>query len=549
MISVFNGMATRDYTQMGDCILAPTSCILHQIAGGGYNLTMVHPIDNWGKWRWLTEGNIIKAPIQWETLENAYSGSELWIYDTVASAKLRDDPSEPTSVSYDAWNQSTIYSVGDKVTFSNRNWKCTYFDENSGQRFIPPYDSPWWQQISGTTGGGTVIATLQAGTKVIWISGTYQDAWWEVATYTGGLRGYIKQSELTNEHHQTPEEVEPVTITEQLFRIRKVTKETKEMMVTVDAEHVSYDMSGSLIRKAEIAGVSPARAIEMYMEGMYEAYEAGNVYTDMTDTTAGTYTGTIKGKSLTYALLDPDVGIVATFDAELRRNNWDLYIMTRTNTDRGFRLTYGKNLEGVNWTRDDLDLITRIVPVAKNEAGEELYLDDYYVDSAYINSYPVVRMEQLTVKGQVGKDDGTGTDTNWTESTLKAEMEAKAQERYDIDHCDLPTMELTVDFEQLGDTAEFAQYKALDRCLLYDVVYVRDDRIGLALELRVTETEWDAIRERLVGLKLSNVVRADKGTVAGYSVRNGALSTGKMDAQALTEIIDAAADRAVQILS
>ena len=549
MISVFDGMASRDYTKIGDCVLTPESCRLHQVAAGAYDLTMVHTVDPNGKWRWLVEGNLIKAPVQWETMENAYSGSELWIYETIANAKLRDDPSEPRSVSYQEWNASTIYTVGAKVTLSNRNWQCDYFDENSGQRFIPPFDSPWWHQIPGTTGGGTVIATMGAGTKVIWIEGAYTDTWWKVATYTGGLEGYIKQSELTNEQHQTPEEVQPVTITEQLFRIRKVSKDTGGMTLTVEAEHVSYDMSASLIRKAEIAGASPARAIELCMEGLFTPYTAGNVYTNLTNASDGTYTKTIKGKNLTYALLDPDSGIVATFDAELRRNNWDLYIMRRTNTDRGYRLTYGKNIKGVNWTRHDQDLITRIVPVAKNEAGEELYLDDVYVDSQYISNYPVIRMQQLTVQGQVGKDDGTGTDTVWTEETLKAEMARKAQERYDVDRCDIPTAEVTVDFETLGDTAEFERYRALERALLYDVVRVKDERIGLDMELRVVETEWDAVRQRLTGLKLSNAVRANTSTVAGYAVRNATLTTGKIDNQALTEIIDAAADRAVQILS
>ena len=118
-----------------------------------------------------------------------------------------------------------------------------------------------------------------------------------------------------------------------------------------------------------------------------------------------------------------------------------------------------------------------------------------------------------------------------------------------MDRCDIPTAEVTVDFETLGDTAEFARYRALERALLYDIVRVKDERIGLDMELRVVETEWDAIRQRLTGLKLSNAVRANTSTVAGYAVRNATLTTGKIDNQALTEIIDAAADRAVQILS
>ena len=69
MISVFDGMASRDYTRIGDCVLTPESCRLHQVAAGAYDLTMVHTVDPGGKWRWLVEGNLIKAPVQWETME------------------------------------------------------------------------------------------------------------------------------------------------------------------------------------------------------------------------------------------------------------------------------------------------------------------------------------------------------------------------------------------------------------------------------------------------------------------------------------------------
>lgn len=548
MISVFNGMAVRDYTKIGDCVLTPESCRLHQVAGGAYDLTMTHTVDPGGKWRWLVEGNIIKAPVQEEVIENAYSGRELWVYETKAACVLRDSASEPSAVTYPEWNASTNYSKGDKTTFSNRNWQCIYFDDTSGQRFIPPYDSPWWKQISGTSGGGNVVVSLAAGTQVIWIAGQYSDTWWQVATYSGGITGWIKQSELTNEQHQTPEQIQPTVIKDQLFRIRKATCDTGSMSLTVEAEHVSYDAAGLLIQKAEVVKAVPATAIAYLMEGLYTPYEAGNIYTNLLSDSNGTYTKTIKGKSLIYAMLDPDAGIVPTFDAELRRNNWDLYVMQKTSTDRGFRLRYGKNLKGVSWTRHDQNMITRIVPVAKGENGEELYLDAVYVDSPFIHMHPVVRMEQLTVQGQVGRDDGTGTDTVWTEETLKAEMTRKAQERFTVDQCDVPTVELTIDFEQLGDSAEYAPYKQLDKVLLYDIVRITDERVGLDIEARVTEIEWDAIRERITGLKVSNAHRPDAVSVAGYAIKGASITAGKLDAQSMTEIVEAAADMAISIL-
>ena len=544
MISLYDSDNTI-FEGMGDCVLMPTSCKTHQIAGGGYTLTMVHPMDEWGKWRHIVEEAVIRAPVQEEIIESAYDGQELWVYETIGAEVLRDSASEPRTVTYQNW--SPDLGVGDKCTYNGRNYQCTYFDQSSGVRYTPPPESPWWRLISGTSGGGTVVASLPAGTTVYWIGGTYADTWWQVET-TYGIQGWIKQSSLTNERHQTPETVQPRRITTQLFRIRKVTIDSEAGTVTAEAEHVSYDASGTLIQFVSISKASAGNAIAKVLGGLVDPWAAGIVATNLTGTD-GTVTKDYKGKSLIYALLDPDNGIVPALGAALKRDNWDLFVLKKTDTDRGFRLRRGKNISGVNWERDSGNLITRVVPVAKKEDGDTLYLPELYIDSSFINSYPVVRTEQLNVSGQIGKDDGTDTDTAWTESALLNEMRARAQNRFDVDHVDTVNTTITVDFEMLGDTAEFAQFKALERALLYDIVYVIEEKMGLNTQVRVTEVEWDCIRETVTGLVLTNVNGYVGGTVAGYTVKDNSIDVTKISGAAIDSIVALAADRAVQILS
>ena len=494
----------------------------------------------------MQAGNIIKIPVQEEVIENAYTGTDMWIYETATTAALRAGPSEPQPVSYTAWSDATDYSVGDKCSYDGRNYQCTYFDTGSGQRFVPPPNSPWFKEIGRTAGGAAVLATLQEGTKLIWIEGQYSDTWWKMTTW-GGLVGYIKQSQLTNEQHQTQEEVEPIYIDSQLFRITSVTVDTKEMKVTAEAQHVSYDANGSLIKEAVMSQASGPMAIYMCQEGMFEPYESGMICSNL-DTSDSSYTQTIKGKSLMWALLDPKSGIVPAFDAAFRRDNWDLYIMKKTDTDRGFVLRYGQNLQGVNWQRSTADLVTRVIPVAKDANGNDLFLDDVYVDSENIDDYPVIRMELLSINGQVGKDKGDGSGAVWTEADLLDEMEAQAEKRFTVDHADEVAVEITVDFTMLGDTAEYAQYKRLEKALLYDIVKVEDPRIGLSASLRVTEVEWDAVREKVNALKLSNVSGYQGSTVTGYMMMPQSVTADKIGRQTMDQIIRDAADRAVSIL-
>ena len=537
MISVYD-IGNTNYTGNGNAVLQPKECKLRNIAGGNYDLTMNHPIDPEGKWKHLVPGAIIKAPVPREEIENAYAGYAADVYKTTAQAELRESASEPTSISYNAWNWQTDYQIGSKVSVSgqsHKNYQCTYFDPGSGQRQVPPYNSSWWKPIPDKTSGAPVLVTLPAGTDLYFVE-DYDTNWYKMSTYYGVV-GYIKKDKVTYDRHLTPSETQPRIITEQLFRIEKPTVDTKSRTVTVTAKHVSYDLAGILVQDVSIAQATPAMALGRIVEGFMMEYQ-GTIATDMQTDEHGTYTGDIKGKNGIYALLDPDSGIVSSFNAAYKRDNWDLFVLTRNDVDRGYRLKYRKNMLGVNMASDSSGLVTRVVPVAKNETGADLYLPERWIDSSRIGDYPVVKMEQLTVKGQVGKDKGTGDGSIWTESDLLAEMREKAGERFSVDHADMAKVTVTVDFEQQGDAEEHRELKGLETVLLYDTVTVENEEIGLGEQLYVCEWEWDAIRRKITALKLVNTTDYQKGSVTGYNVQNKSISSEKLMDEARDEIIE-----------
>jgi phage minor structural protein len=477
-----------------------------------------------------------------ETIETAVSGLEADVYRTNTSAALRSGASEPTAVTYSEWSSANVYSVGDKVTCSgarHRNYECIQYDGASGQTQVPPYNnSAWWSPISDTSGGSPIIVTLATGTELYFLEDA-GSGWYKMSTLYG-MEGYVKSSQLTYDRHLTPAETQPRTITDQLFRIRTVSIETKARTVTATAEHVSYDLSGVLIDNAKITRKNPAYALA-WLESCFMIPYRGMIATNMTTGDDGEYSCDIKGKSATYALLDPDSGVVSTLDAMYRRDNWDVFIMRKTETDRGFRLQYRKNMTGVSWNIKTDKMVTRVVPVAKAADGSDLYLDNdgaRWVDSEDIGDWPVIRMERLTVNGQVGKDDGTETGTKWTEESLREEMEAKAEERFTKDKADVPVHEITVDFHLLGDTAEYAALKGLEKVLMYDTVTVINEEIGLSASVTVTEIEYDCIRKRITALKMSNVNAYNGRNVSGYNVMNNSIGKSKLMDEVAADIID-----------
>ena len=149
-----------NFQNNGDVVLTPISGSHKQVAGGSYDLTLVHPIDPEGKWAHLVPDAIIKAPVPRETIENAFSGMDVDVYRTNQTAALRSGPHEPTTITYGSWSSGTTYSPGAKVTYNNKNYQCTYFDESSGYIMVPPPNSPWWREIARMTSGDPVLVNL-----------------------------------------------------------------------------------------------------------------------------------------------------------------------------------------------------------------------------------------------------------------------------------------------------------------------------------------------------------------------------------------------------
>ena len=546
-------IGNSNFDNNGDVILTPTKCVVKNVAAGQYDLTMDHPIDPDGKWAHLQPEAIVRAPIPAELIENAFAGMDVDVYKTTEKAALREGPAEPTPITYPAWSITANYSVGSKVTFYHQNYQCTYWDDDDAiHKHLAPSGSGWWTKIANMTEGYPVLVQNKSGADLYYVSGP-ESGWYKMST-TYGLEGYIKSSQVVYDRHLTPSETHDRLITEQLFRIKKVTVDTKQMNVSVTAEHVSYDLNGVLMENVKIVNQPPAQALS-WLENAFMIEYPGSIASNIIESEDRLYSAELSGKNGMFAILDPDKGVVAQFEAAFRRDNWDLFVMEKTNTDQGFRIRYGNNMLGVSWKIGSDELITRIVPVAKDEDGSDLYLTDeeeedpdydyIWIDSQYINSYPVIRMERLKVEGQVGKDDGTETGTTWTKAALRAEMEKQALARYSIDKVDQLKHEITIDFVRLGDTDEYKQFKDLQKVRLYDTVIAVDPRVDLSVSVQVTEIEFDAVNERITALKLSNIEAYNLRNTAGFNVLNNSITGDKLTDEAGKAIVGTIKEDAV----
>lgn len=558
----------------GLCVLSPVSCVVTEEAGGAYELTMEHPIDEHGKWEMLREDYIIEAPIPplyipevtmppWSVwrVSNA-AGTDL--YTTLPSytkAKTGLDAVLANPTSY-TWGSGTYYAPGAYCTYPGSYPMGVYQSIQSGNTGHSPTGSGWsyyWSKIgtitsaSGSPDDGKgkynpgVIKDHLDDETLVYKMTDYNATWMQVRTLTGVI-GYIKKADATEVSGETAQVTEPARIRyTQLFRIYEVSGEDDTHTITVRARHVSYDLQKNVLYDVQVEECEPATTIGLIQGSLINPDDEEWQWADMEqpqprkilcDMTEPLIKGNWSFQNPIQALLDPEEGLAGKAKAKVIRDNSDIYVL-ENRPRRGISITYGVNLRGVTWTRSIADVITRVVPRAKDKDGNYLYLDELFYDSEHIGEYAVISTEILDseyTEGQKIKHlDGTESQP-LTRAEVMERMLAEAEDRFYVDHADAASVSLEVEFLLLGDTEEFAQYRNLQRVQLYDLITVDTGPTQLKTQAQVSGYEWDCLLGRYNSISIGHVYKQARNRLPGYRLASGAITYSKLSPDLITQI-------------
>ena len=486
--------------------LAPVRCEHEELAGGLSTITMQHPFDEWGKWQHLEVGNLLKCDVRCRTAP-AIDENDLLIG------------------SVERWTVRTTLTAAQRKVFKGKKGAKKIGSLIMGREVFV------LQEVTTTTSGGSVTrwqikfeVQRKRKKKIIY---TWKTGWIE-------NKDNILDTKL--EDVTTPggdmEAVCPsVETAPQLFRINRIEKDA-ERGVSVTAEHVSYDLKYNVTRfnyTGQLTGLQCLKGGTATIGGKTVTVEDGIMGSLDFDTEVEAYTniGSVRvaadyiNVNPTAALLDPKTGFLAKYGAELIRDDWTMYFVTRAGRDNGMRIEYGKNLTGVQFEVSEEDLYTAVLPLGVNKDGSVLYLADNanpgsisnYVLSEHAALYPFMRVKVLECDATVEK-----TKKGVTLAVARARMLAEAQAQFAADNpgrIDVPETSARVNFVELGDTVEYEKYKGLESVFLYDTVTVADAPHGIEIKAEVQETRWDVLEERMIEIVVGNV---SPGSVWSWAV-------------------------------
>ena len=476
MICVYPADCT-DFSSNGLGAVTPMSCTVTETLNGEWELTLVHDIDERGKWTRLSEGCVLRSPV----------------------------PAAMTP-SVDLVTQQYQTS-----TYDVQIYKIT---TKSGPLHLR----------SGTGTNYKILGKYKKGREVIVLNKT-TSSWYEV-TAPDGKHGYMASQYLTFQRTETQtvqtnvgfrnQVIEARQLRDQPFRIYRVVPELDK--VTVYARHVFYDLLDNMIKSLKPSPSAVGASVVQSLSGACLSSHDFSFYSDLTSTAEDVEWENINPVE---AMLGEN-GLVSKYGAELARDWYDVFLVRRVGNDTDVSIREKKNLTGISYDVDETDVVTRIMPTGEDADGNILYLPELYIDSPNLNAYTHPKWIHLPVSEAKEVTDG---DEPKSQTQCYAEMRKAAQDEY-AKGCDLPTITLKVDFVNCSDAEEYRQYAALTDIFLGDSVRVVARRIGVEVSMRMTQYTYDCLTKKYTQMTLGTVADTVEGNVISARQLPSGIITG-----------------------
>ena len=271
----------------------------------------------------------------------------------------------------------------------------------------------------------------------------------------------------------------------QAFRIYK-TKKPINGIVTIEAEHISYQLS--MIPTMPFTAESASAALQGLKTNAAEPCPFF-FYTDKQ--TIATYTQE-QPASIRSRLGGVSGSILDVYGGEYEFDNYDVHLWANRGSDKGVTIRYGKNLIDLKQEENIQNVVTGVVPFFANE-DTLVTLPEKVVESEYVDLYPYPRTVILDLSSE------------WTDEVPTVEqLRQRAQKYIEDNDIGIPKVSIDVSFIALWQTEEYKDIAPLERVNLCDTVTIIFEKLGIEAKAKVISTEYDVLRERYTKIEVGD---------------------------------------------
>ena len=270
--------------------------------------------------------------------------------------------------------------------------------------------------------------------------------------------------------------------TPQPFRIYRITKPMGGL-VTVYAEHISYDLSGVMLSRFSAGSAAEAFAkLPQYAVG-------NNPFTFFTDKSTQAVFQVTAPASIRSKLGGSEGSLLDVYGGEYVFDGFTVKLLNERGQNRGVSIRYGKNLTDLTQEENIQSVYTGVYPYWAKE-------EDYFeLPEKTVNAegnFGFTRLMPLDLSSE------------FEEKPSAEQLRAKAQEYMKANKTGVPKVSLTVSFFPLEQSEEYKDLALLETVYLCDTVNVAFSALGVSATAKVVKTVYDVLRKRYRSIELGD---------------------------------------------
>lgn len=317
----------------------------------------------------------------------------------------------------------------------------------------------------------------------------------------------------------------------QPFRIYYISKPINGV-VTVKAEHISYDMSGYPVAPFNASSASDAlsKAASYAITSHPFTFQ-----TDISDTTELAFTVPMSMRSL----IGSDEGsVLDVYGGEWEFDGFKAILHAERGEDRGVTVRYGKNMTDLTQEENCSEVYTAVYPFWYSDDWGLIELPEKTV--ACGGTYNYTRILTLDLSREW---DNT---YEWAdEYPSEDEIRWLAEDYIEENEVGVPKVSLTVSFAQLSESGEYAQLALLETVRLCDTVRVEFPELGVSSSSKCIKTTYDALTGKYVSIELGEA----KSDLATSIASHNSEVEEKIAERPTMTFMDQAVDNATQLVT
>lgn len=291
----------------------------------------------------------------------------------------------------------------------------------------------------------------------------------------------------------------------QPFRIYEISKPINGL-VTIKAEHISYDMAGYPVAPFSVSDVKAAISNAQSNAIVSHPFKLS---TDMS--ASGEFT-ILKPVSMRSLLGGSGESILETYggNGEYEFNGFNVILHQNRGTNRGVTIRYGKNMTDLKQEENCSNVYTAVYPFWYSDEWGMIELPEKTLKTA--GTYDYTRILPLDLSNDWENS------YEWDDQyPSEDEIRELAQKYIDNNNIGVPIVSLTVSFEQLSQTKEYETLALLETVRLCDTVNVEFPLLGVSATSKCIKTTYDAITNKYISIELGESQTTLSDTVSQQS--------------------------------